>query len=186
MPAFKHVSRRQRDQQRLAARGGLEGQFEEGGKILAQGGVARQQGIEQTSLLEPGEGAAGGGRLAQSGRIKPNAQASGSFVRSGGEQGVDGAEHGVQPIAGRPSEIAMAHLDGVAGRAVHGGQKLIMHGNGLVQHGLAGLNQVAGDQGVAFGFGKTSKVAGVIAATQLSELADDPWVGRLKAGAIGQ
>ena len=61
-----------------------------------------------------------------------------------------------------------------------------MHGNGLVQHGLAGLNQVAGDQGVAFCLGKTSKVAGVIAATQLSELADDPWVGRLKAGAIGQ
>ena len=80
----------------------------------------------------------------------------------------------------------MARLDGVAGPAVHAGQKLIMHGDGLVQHGLAGLNQVAGDQGIAFGRGKTSEVAGVIAASQLSELADYPWVGRLKAGAVGQ
>ena len=89
------------------------------------------------------------------------------------DQGINAAEHAVQPVAGAAAHDLAALLDRGAGLTIHRGQEEIVHLDDLVEQGLARLDQVAGHECVTLGFGEASEIAGIVAAPELAELAHD-------------
>src|SRR5271166_439941 len=98
-------------EQRLAAGGGLERQREKARQVLAQRAVTRQHGVEMAALLEALERAAGLGRLDQGGGVHRVAERPDGLFRIGHGQGVNAAEHAMQPVAGAPAHGLAALLD---------------------------------------------------------------------------
>ena len=89
----------------------------------------------------------------------------------------------MQTVTGAAAQGLAALLDGVAGFAVHRGQEQVVHLDDLVEQRLAALNQIAGDQRVAFWPGEAPEIAGVVAAPELAELAHDPRIEIVQPGA---
>lgn len=122
-----------RPEQRLAAGGSLERQREKAWQVLAQRAVARQHGVEMPTLLQTLVGAAGLGRLNQGSGVHLVPEHADGLFRIGLGQGVNAAEHAMQPVAGASAHGLAALLDCAAGLAVHRGQEQIVHLDDLVE-----------------------------------------------------
>ena len=172
-------------EQGLAAGGGLERQGEKGRQVLPQRAVAREHGVEMAARFQPLVGPAGDRRLDQRRRVLPIAERGDALRAVGRHQRIDGAEHAVQAVACAAAQALAPFLDRRARPAVHAGQEQVVHLDDLVEQRLAGLDEVAGDERVALWLGKAPEVAGIVAAPELAELADDPRVevAEVRAGA---
>ena len=126
--------------------------------------------------FQPLKGPAGDRRLDQRRRVLRVAERLDGLRAVGRHQRVNGAEHAVQAVAGAAAQDLAPLLDRRARPPVHAGQEQVAHLDDLVEQRLAGLDQVAGDEGVALRLGEAPEVAGIIAAPELAELADDPRV----------
>lgn len=62
------------------------------------------------------------------------------------------------------------------------GQKQIVHLDDVVEQRLAGLEQVAGDEGVAFGRRKAPQIAGVVAPAEFAGLSHKPRIETVEPG----
>jgi len=172
-------------EQGLAAGGGLERQGEKRRQVLAQRAVAREHGVEMAARFQPLVGPAGDCRLDRRRRVLRVAERSHALRAVGRHQRIDGAEHAVQPVARTAAQAFAPFLDRRARPSVHAGQEQVVHLDDLVEQRLAGLDEVAGDERVALRLGKAPEVAGIVAAPELAELADDPRVevAEVRAGA---
>ena len=128
------------------------------------------------AVFQPVVGTAGNDRLDQGGWVLCLAKVGHALLTIGRCQGIGGAEDALQPVAGTTAEALTLPFDRITCFAVHGGQEQFVHGDDLVEQRRLGFDQVAGDKGVAFGFGEAAQVACIVATPQLAKLAYDFWV----------
>jgi hypothetical protein len=177
--------RDRRDQLFTAGRR-LERQHHECRQVLAECAVACQHCVEMTALLQPIEGPACRSRLDKSWRIDLLPEGPDSSIAGGRGERIYGCEHAVHAGPGTPAQDALLGLDRVLSAPVHAGQELVIHLDQLVEQGLASLDEVTGDQRVAFRLGKTAEISGIIAAPELAELTDDLGIDLAKIGSAGK
>ena len=108
------------------------------------------------------------------------------LVTGSGGEGIDGAEYATHSGPGTPAQHALPLLDRVLGATAHASQELIAHLHDLVEEGLAPLDQIAGDQCIPLRLGEAAEIAGIVAASELAELADDPRIDPVEIGTSGQ
>jgi hypothetical protein len=172
--------------QRLALDRSLEWQGNERREILPKIAVPSQHRIEMAALFQPGIGLARRGGFDQSRRIDLFAKGfhGRAAIRLG--EGVDTAEDTIHAGLGVSAELGFRDLDRIHGAPVHAGEVLVVHHDQMIEQCLAPLDQVADDEGVALRLGKPPKVAGILAATELAEFADDLGIDLAEIDAVGE
>ena len=132
------------------------------------------------------EGPAGRRRFDKIGGVDLLPEALDRLVSISPSQRVDGAEDTIQTSPRPSAQHGLPGLDRIPGPTVHTGQELVVHLDQVVQQGFPRFDEVAGDEGIPFRLGKAAQVSGVVAATELAELADDLGIDRARIRAVAQ
>ncbi len=157
-------------EQGLAAGGCLEGQGQKGGQVFAEVAVARGQLVQEAAFLQPGEGAAVRGGLAQLFLAQILVEGANGRVLVGVEQGVHSGEQRVDAGPGTPAQPTVLVLERQAGAPVQPGHVLVVHGHDLIEQRPAGLDQEGRDERVALGRGEALERLGIVPAPELGEV----------------
>ena len=96
---------------------------------------------------------------------------------------INGAEHAVQSVAGAAAKTLALFFNRTTRPPIHADEELIVHLNNLVDQGLAGLDQIAGNERVTLWFGEAAQIAGIVAAPEQAKLTNDLRIEILEARA---
>lgn len=157
-------------EQAFASGRSLERQPKESRPILAQVAVARGQFVHQPALLQPGKGATVRRRLAQLLLAHVLVERADRRLLVSVEQGVHGGQQRIDAGPRAPAQAAALVLKRQARPPFEPRHVLVVHGHGLIEQGLAGLNQERCNQGVALRRGKALQGLGVVSPAELGKV----------------